>query len=171
MTWTAPRTWVTGEVVTAAMMNVDVKQNIGHLGGMLRNGVALSAMSSPSELLGNFGAKAHHSTTQSIANSTWTNVLFDTEGANGWDSGTIHSVASNTQNFTVPATGMYLCCCQVYWAANATGFRAIRITQNGTQISEQYAINLSATAFTIAFFSSATPVNALRSGTTPTPKT
>lgn len=31
MTWTAPRTWTTGEVVTASMMNTDVRDNTNHL--------------------------------------------------------------------------------------------------------------------------------------------
>ena len=28
MAWTAPRTWVTGEVVTASVMNVHVRDNL-----------------------------------------------------------------------------------------------------------------------------------------------
>lgn len=31
MAWTAPRTWVTGELVTAAMMNTHVRDNLGYL--------------------------------------------------------------------------------------------------------------------------------------------
>ena len=33
MAWTAPRTWTVGELVTASMMNSNVRDNIGYLGG------------------------------------------------------------------------------------------------------------------------------------------
>lgn len=33
MAWTAPRTWTTGELVTAALMNTHVRDNLSHLGG------------------------------------------------------------------------------------------------------------------------------------------
>jgi len=35
MGWTAPRTWVTGEVVTAAIMNTHVRDNLNALEGYL----------------------------------------------------------------------------------------------------------------------------------------
>lgn len=35
MAWTAPRTWVSGEVVTAAIMNVHVRDNLLHVYGMI----------------------------------------------------------------------------------------------------------------------------------------
>lgn len=46
------------------------------------------------------GARAYHSTTQSITNSTDTALLFNTEE---YDTDTIHSTASNTGRFVVPA--------------------------------------------------------------------
>lgn len=35
MAWTAPRTWVTGEVVTAAIMNTHVRDNLNALNGFV----------------------------------------------------------------------------------------------------------------------------------------
>jgi|TARA_Y100000310_G_scaffold317685_1_gene370846 hypothetical protein len=34
MAWTAPRTWVAGEVVTAALMNTHVRDNLRYLKGL-----------------------------------------------------------------------------------------------------------------------------------------
>ena len=33
MAWTTPRTWVSGEIVTAAIMNQHVRDNLGYLHG------------------------------------------------------------------------------------------------------------------------------------------
>lgn len=146
--YTAMTTQTTGNLISATQWNYIV-DNWTWAGSLKRNGSVWSGLANSTEMLGNWGAKAHNSTTISIANITWTDVTFDTEGANGWDSGTIHSVSTNTQNFTCPVAGKYLCFCEVYWASNATGFRAIRVNHAGAQISEQYAINLVATAFTM----------------------
>jgi hypothetical protein len=70
-------------------------------------------------------ASANNSTTQSISNSTWTAVTFDTED---YDVGSMHSTSVNTSKFTVPTGGggIYLLTAQVTFAANATGVRQIR---------------------------------------------
>ncbi len=38
MSWTTPRTWVTGELVTAALMNTHVRDNLIELGKILEHG-------------------------------------------------------------------------------------------------------------------------------------
>ena len=133
MAYVSPRTWVTGEIVTAAMMNQDVRDNIGHLGGMKRNATLFSALAGSSEILGNWGAKAYSNANISIPDITWTNLTFNVET---WDSGTIHDTGSNTQNFTAPVAGKYLVVASVYWVGNATGIRQIRVTKGGTQQGE-----------------------------------
>ena len=41
MAWTTPRTWVVGEVPTAAIMNTHVRDNLTHLGSThAHNGAA-----------------------------------------------------------------------------------------------------------------------------------
>lgn len=36
MAWTAPRTWTVGDIVTASMMNANVRDNMLHLGPLVR---------------------------------------------------------------------------------------------------------------------------------------
>lgn len=110
--------------------------------------MAISGLNNGSELFIAVSAKAHNTGTESINNITWTPVTFDSE-TGGWDTDSIHSTSSNTDRFTVPRPGKYLVMGEVYWAANATGFRAMRVTVGGTQKSEDYRINLVATAFTM----------------------
>ena len=133
MAWTAPQTWVTGQIVTAADMNTDIRDNVGYLGGLKRNGTVLSSLGASSELLGNYGCRAYNTSNITASNTTWTNLTFNTES---WDSGTIHDIGSNTQNFTVPVAGKYLVRASVYWAANSTGLRQIRVTNGGTATGE-----------------------------------
>lgn len=133
MTWNAPQTWVTGQIVTAADLNGDLRDNMLHLGGMKRNGTAFQSLAGSSEILGNWGCRAYNTSNITASNTTWTNLTFNTES---WDSGTIHSTSTNTQNFTVPVAGKYIARSSVYWAANATGLRQTRVTKNGTQWGE-----------------------------------
>lgn len=147
MSWNAPQTFVTGQIVTAADLNGDVRDNMLHLGGMKRNGTAFSSLSANTEILPNWGAKAHSTSNITISDTTWTNLTFNSEATNGWDSGSIHDTGSNTQNFTLPVAGKYLVKCQVYWAASALGLRQIRSTLAGTQIGESAVLPGLATAF------------------------
>ena len=149
MAYSTPVTPVaTAQLITAANCQT-WSDDIIWLAGLKYNASALSALASSAEINTAISAKAHNSGTESINNTTWTPVTYDSEGANGWDSSNIHSVASNTDRFTVPVAGKYVVFGEVYWAANATGFRAMRVTVNSTQVSEDYRINLVATAFTM----------------------
>lgn len=73
MAWTAPRTWVTGEVVTAALLNTHMRDNLNFLktvGGLTKlTQVAatadLSLSTTPTDVT---GATTSHTTT--IANAT-----------------------------------------------------------------------------------------------------
>lgn len=42
MSWTSPRTWVTGELVTAALLNTHVRDNISYLNTWNQNDVTAS---------------------------------------------------------------------------------------------------------------------------------
>jgi len=133
MTWNAPQTWVTSQIVTAADLNRDIRDNMLHLGGMKRNATLFSALAGSSEILPNWGCRAYNTANITIADITWTNLTFNTES---WDSGTIHDTGSNTQNFTAPVAGKYLVIASVYWVGNAAGIRQIRVTKGGTQQGE-----------------------------------
>lgn len=78
------------------------------------------------------GARAYAASTQSIPNTTWTSLLFDTEE---YDSDGFHSTSSNTSRFTVPAGfgGKYFFTATTAWAANSTGSRYVAWAKNGTR--------------------------------------
>jgi len=140
MAYATPTTYSTGDIPTAAAWNV-IANNTVHAGSLKVNNVALSTYANGSEINVAITAKAYNSGTQSINDTTWTSVLFDTDE---WDTSAIHNPSSNTDRFTVPIAGYYLVMGAVEWANNTTGFRSMRITLNGTQVSEQYRINLAA---------------------------
>ena len=50
MTWTAPKTWATNELLTADDMNEQVSGNLGHLGGYTIDGTDLSSYSAATNL-------------------------------------------------------------------------------------------------------------------------
>ena len=83
MSWTTPRTWVAGEVVTAAIMNTHVRDN-------------LSALRSPVT----FGAR--RSTNQAMNNGADTKVQFATED---FDVGGYYDAATNFR--FLPLVGGY----------------------------------------------------------------
>jgi hypothetical protein len=74
-----------------------------------------------------------NSTTQSVADSTWTALTMDTEQ---WDTGSMHSTVTNTSRITIPTGqgGHYAFMGQAGFAANATGIRKLAIARNGTRI-------------------------------------
>lgn len=75
-------------------------------------------------------AGAYNNTTQAVADDTATAITFNSED---YDVGTLHSVASLTSRFTVPAGGggIYLVIGQVNFAADADGFRRVYVRKNG----------------------------------------
>lgn len=82
MAYTTPRTWVTGEVVDAALLNTYLRDN------------DLWVLSdSPA-------VRAYRSTNQILATSVQAAVLLDQER---FDNANVHSTVTNTNRFTVPA--------------------------------------------------------------------
>lgn len=116
MTWTTPATWTTGEAVTAAKMNAQVRDNLADL-----RGAKITTVGAIS--------------TAAITTATWTTISFafevvDTLGA--WSSGT-------PSRLTPTQAGYYLVLGSVAWAADATttGQRAARLYVNGTTLQDQ----------------------------------
>jgi hypothetical protein len=72
--------------------------------------------------------EAHLSANQSIANNTWTKVLFDTEVRDSL------SNYDNTTNyrFTASVAGVHLVVAQIEFSHNDSGYRSIKIYLNGT---------------------------------------
>lgn len=119
--WTAPTTWATGNVPTAAQFNAQLRDNPLH--------VATPPM-----------VQSSRSTTQSIPNVTWTDVLFTSET---WDTDAFHDTAVNPGRHIVPAGlgGIYECVASVQFTASATGqTRRVAFAKNGgSQLREQSA--------------------------------
>lgn len=112
MAYTTDRTWVTGEVVTAALMNTYVRDNIKWL-------------STDKPMV-----RAYRTTAQSIANSSYDGIQMDTEI---FDNANIHGV-TNTDRFTVPsgAGGKWLCGASVQWVWSTIGvYRIAAVTVDG----------------------------------------
>lgn len=110
MAWTTPKTWTAGEVMTAANMNL-----------YLRDNTELMGASRPM-------ARVYASTAQTLTTATQTNVLFDTET---FDVGNMHSTTVNSERLTITTPGLYLFQASVSFAANATGYRRITLTNQG----------------------------------------
>ncbi len=103
------RTWVAGEIVTAAELN----SNIRDAGNFF--------LARPMALL-------RQTVAQSIPNNTNTPITFDTEDLDR-DSG--HSTSSNTSRYTSPTQGYFFQTGGGSTAASATGQRGVGWRQNG----------------------------------------
>ncbi len=112
MAWTAPRTWVTGETVTAALLNTHIRDNLLVLGAF--EGWQLTNVADI-----DFGANE-----QDI---TWTTEDIDTDGFH----------ASSDANITIPSNfdGTYLITFQLHMARQgSSGINAadIFVIKNST---------------------------------------
>lgn len=80
------------------------------------------------------GARVFNSSNQSISDSTYTVLTFNTDGGTSgtYNTNSIHSTVTNTSRLTAPSAGYYSGGCNVSFASNATGFRIVRILLNGS---------------------------------------
>lgn len=104
MAYTTPRTWVAGDVLTAAQLNTDVRDNISFLANP------------PSAI-------ARRAASQSIANATWTLITFDTEDR---DTDGMFTVASGDR-ITIVTAGLYHVEFKAAFSVNVNGDRAFQI--------------------------------------------
>lgn len=104
----ALRTWTAGEIVTAAMLNTNVRDAINFL------------LSKPY-------VSVYQTAAQSIPTATFTAINFDTEET---DNDGMHSTGTNPSRLTAVTPGWYLVSGQVAYAANATGSRNARLGVN-----------------------------------------
>lgn len=121
------RTWTAFDVVTAAMMNANV-----------RDAVNWTFTSRPL-------AQMRQTVAQSLTNGSYSAITFDAEDLDR-DAG--HSTVTNTDRYTVQTSGWYLCGGAVGFASNATGIRVARWTLNGTQVNGSTSSLLSSGAAT-----------------------
>lgn len=107
----APKTWIAGEIVTAAYLN----------------GVRDALLF----LLARPYVSVRQSVAQSLASNTWAGITFTTEET---DNDGMHSTGSNTSRLTAVTPGWYQVSGQVAFAANAAGSRNARLAVNGTAV-------------------------------------
>lgn len=113
MAFTTPRTWVSGEIATAANLNTHLRDNVAWL-----------ATDSPC-------CRAYKST-DFVHNSSgnWLAVTLDSER---FDNAAMHSTSSNTERITIPTGGggKYIFGGAQEWDNSSVGFRYISIGLNG----------------------------------------
>ena len=114
-TFTTPRDWTAGEIITESMMDTHVRDNLLHLYERRA------------------GARAYNTGNITCSTATLTTMVFDSER---YDTDAFHSTSVNTGRLTVPTGygGTYMIVGNIRWAANATGQRAAQIRVNGGTI-------------------------------------
>ena len=82
------------------------------------------------------GARVYHNANQSIPNSSWTTLSFNSER---FDTDTIHDTVTNNARLTCKTAGKHIITVNLLFDVSATGLRAARFLVNGaTSIAEQY---------------------------------
>lgn len=104
------RTWSPGEIATGAELNSNMRDAINFL------------LNVPT-------LQCYNSVTQSVTNSTWTQLAMDT---NVYDTYAGHSTVTNNARYTAQVAGIYLVIGRSAWATNATGVRGAAVTTNGS---------------------------------------
>ncbi|MFF4848010.1 hypothetical protein [Streptomyces sp. NPDC001194] len=107
-----PRTWVVGEVVTAALMNQEIRDQITLL------------LNPPMAVL-------KQTVTQNVANGTWQTLTFDSEVIDSYNG---HSTVTNTSRYTCQLAGWYRVTGRAAFAINGTGSRGARVHINAAFI-------------------------------------
>lgn len=113
MAFSTPQTFVAGNVLTAAQLNTDVRDNTAWL-----------ATDSPTARAYNSAAFSHTSTGNSLA------ITLDSER---FDNAAMHDTSSNTARMTIPSggDGKYLFGGSIEYASNGTGLRTIGVRSGG----------------------------------------
>lgn len=114
--FTAPMTFVAGNVLTAAQMNTHVRDNMKAVGGADKA-----------------ACRVYNTTTQTIPTATLTTLTFNTER---FDTQAMHSTVSNTSRITIATGwgGLYLFGAVVGWAVGSSNSRGIFILLNAGTI-------------------------------------
>jgi hypothetical protein len=82
--------------------------------------------------------KVYRTTAQSIPNSAWTSIVFDTANATEeLDTDSYHDLATNPSRITVPTTAIYLLLSKITVVNNTSGKRYFRLYKNNSVIVDQ----------------------------------
>ena len=126
--YTSPKTWTTGDVLTAADMNTYVRDNVIFL-----------ANDRPK-------VRLYRSTDQSIPSANPQVVQFTSETFKNVAS--LHSNSTNNSRISVPSAyaGLWMFTAAVTFEANATGFRQIDILYNSSTVIARQLVGSAAGA-------------------------
>lgn len=113
--------------------NTNTRLAIGSSGQVLTVSGGVPAWSTPAGPPAFAGCRVKPTANQSIANSTNTAVVFDSEV---YDTDAYHNNVTNNTRMTIPAgkAGYYQMNAMVQYDANATGIRDLMIHKNGSQL-------------------------------------
>ena len=129
-----------GDLLYGSAADTMVRLGIGSTGNVLTVASGVPSWAAPAGGSTFVGVAARKSSSdQTIANNTYTNLVFDAEV---FDTNGFHSDSVNNTRFTVPSgkAGYYSLVCNFEWASNGTGERRIRFRLNGTSTLCNYAI-------------------------------
>lgn len=124
MAYTAPTTRATDDLITAAIFNTDLVNNISFLANPPSCNVHASVGAAP-------------------ANDTETTLTFDVEDH---DTDNMHSTSVNTGRLTFNTPGVYVVTANLSWPTNGVGYRYAAIRLNGSV----YVVEDSKTASSVA---------------------
>ena len=133
MAWTSPRTWVTSELVTAAIQNTHVRDNF----------TALRA--SPANR-----CDAYDASTQVVTSGNTNDLALDSEDV---DSATMHDTSTNNERVTIPSggDGWYLCIGSSLTAGGSNIKAVLHLQKNGTtQVQSRNSDNTGTNTLTVA---------------------
>ena len=131
----APTTKNTNDTIQASHVNDAQAEIVAIEDGYLNGKALLNSSNLTSQGIVSAPAQPRcilrHGQTQSIADSVWTGLNFDTEDE---DIGAMHSTASNSSRIVIASTGIHELNASVYFSPNSSGVRGLRFIKNDTTI-------------------------------------
>jgi len=120
----------TGDTIYSSSGSTPARLGIGSTGQVLTVAAGVPSWATPAGGSSFAGVSAYKSTGQSINNSSFTAITFDSEN---FDSNTYHNNSTNNTRLTVPAgkAGYYSVNGSLTFAGNATGLRIVLLRKNG----------------------------------------
>lgn len=113
MAWTTPKTWAADDLVTAALMNTHLKDNLNHLYNGREQCIVTKS-------------------TQSIPDGANTLLTFDTEVV---DTAAMHSTGADTDRIICTVAGVYAVTAYSRFSADADGYRNIYIDHRDSSVA------------------------------------